>query len=138
MDTSPSLDISVRVGQYVELRDKIKEIEATQDEFLKPYREALEKAGNLLLEHLQNTNTDSVKTQSGTAYRVERVSVSLSDPAAFIDFVVSHNAFELMDRKANAPAVSEFLKKNETLPPGVKYNKLIKIGVRRSGDKVED
>lgn len=138
MDTIGVVDISNSVGQYVALRDKIKEIETTQQEYLKPYRDALEVIGNKMLKHLQDTNTDAAKTSNGTAYISERASVTLTDPKIFMDFVIANSAFELMDRKANAPAVSEFIKAHDTLPPGVKFSKTIRIGVRRSGDKVED
>lgn len=131
-------DAEKRISQYVSLRDKIKALEETHKKAMAPYKEMLDTLGNIVLKHMQDTNVESVKTGEGTAYISERTSVSLQDAEAFMQYVIANSAWELMDRKANAAAVEVFIKKTGGLPPGAKFNKMIKIGVRRAGEKDED
>lgn len=131
-------DAEKRISQYVSLRDKIKVLEETHKKAMAPYKEMLDTLGNIVLKHMQDTNVESVKTGEGTAYISERSSVSLQDAEAFMQYVIANQAWELMDRKANAPAVEAFIKKTGGLPPGAKFNKMIKVGVRRAGEKDED
>lgn len=133
-----AFDAEKYIGKYVILRDKIKALEETHKKAMTPYKDMLEQLGNHVLKHMQDTNVESVKTGEGTAYISERSSVSLQDAEAFMQYVITNQAWELMDRKANAPAVEAFIKKNGGLPPGAKFSKIIKIGVRRAGEKDED
>lgn len=135
---TPAIDVEKRIGQYVSLRDKIKALEDTHKKNLAPYKEMLDQLGNVVLKHLQDTNAESVKTGEGTAYISERTAVSLQDAEAFMAYVITNSAWDLMDRKANPTAVEEFIKKNGGLPPGAKFTKMVKIGVRRPGEKSDD
>lgn len=130
-----AIDLNKRIEQFVALRDKTRAIEETHKAQLEPFKTALETVGNILLDHLQKTGSESVGTEAGTAYISSRQSASLQDPEAFFSYVIANKEYELLDRKANVSAVEEFIKKNGGLPPGVKYSKMLKIGVRRAGAK---
>jgi hypothetical protein len=125
------LDIDVRIKQYIQLRDKIKEVEAKHKEELKPYKQALETLSGVLLTHLQNIGGEGVRTQSGTVYVSEKKSASLADPAAFMDYVVSTERWDLLDRKANVTAVTDYISEFNAPPPGVNYSTMLTVGVRR-------
>lgn len=125
------IDVEKRVGQYVTLRDKIKELDDAHKESMKPYREFLEQLGNILLQHLNATNSESVKTAAGTFYKTMKKSASLEDPEAFMRFVIANGLFEMLDRKANVAAVEEYLEEHKLLPPGVKYTSRYDVNVRR-------
>lgn len=139
-DTTSIVDFDAAryIGKYVSLRDKIKALEDTHKKAMAPYKDMLEQLGNHVLKHMQDTNVESVKTGEGTAYISERTSVTLQDAEAFMQYVITNGKWDLMDRRANAPAVEAFIKATGGLPPGAKFNKMIKIGVRRSGEKDED
>lgn len=121
-----------RVDQFVRLRDKIKEIEERQAAELSPYKEALDKLSALMLQHLNNVGADKVGTEFGTVYRSEKKSATLADKSAFWTYVTTQGLWDLLDYKANAPAVAEFIEKNNIPPPGVNYNVRFTVGVRRS------
>ncbi len=125
-------DIAKRVEQYVKLRDLIKKKEEDHKKALAEAKETLEKLNSLLLAHLNGIGGDSVSTESGTVYRTEKKSASLADAEAFMDFVIANQAFDLIDRKANTTAVEEFIKENDTPPPGVNFSSRFVVGVRRS------
>ena len=126
-----NVQISTRVEQYVALRDKIKFLEAEQKETLKPYQDTLEKLGNVILAHLNETGANSVSTDAGNAHITPRKSATVSDMNAFFEYVKSNNAWDLMDRKANVTTVSEFVEEHGAAPPGVNYSVEMRIGIRR-------
>jgi hypothetical protein len=127
----PIIDMEKRVGQYVALRDKIKAIKERHSQELAPYNEALDKLGNLLLGALNTTHQDSAKTGAGTVYKTEKKSATIADQAAFRRHVIGSQAWDLIDMKANAPAVAAFIEEHQTPPPGVNYTVHIEVGVRR-------
>lgn len=124
-------DIAKRVDQYVKLRDLIKSKDEEHKKAMKPYRETLEQLNSVLLAHLNGINGQSVTTEFGTVYRTEKSSASLADGAAFMDYVIANQAFDLLDRKANVTAVEEFIKENNSPPPGVNYQSRFEAGIRR-------
>lgn len=130
--TDQTPPIETRIGQYVQLRDKIKAEDDAHKEKMKPYREALEKLNGVLLDHLNKIGGDSVKASTGTVYRTVKKTASLEDADSFMRHVIGSEAWELLDRKANATAVEDFVKENGVLPPGVKFNTTQVVGVRRS------
>lgn len=126
-----AIDVEMRVGQYVRLRDKIKELDDAHKESMKPYREMIETLGNMLLGHLNTVNAESIKTASGTFYKTTKKTASLEDPEAFMRFIIANNLFEMLDRKANVKAVDDYIQANQALPPGVKFTERIEVNVRR-------
>lgn len=126
-----NIDINKRVEQYVMLRDQIKEKDDAHKEAMKPAKDALEKLGNLLMDHLNTAGVESVKAAGGTFYKSSKKSASLADADAFMTFVIEKEAFHLLDRKANSTAVEDFTRENGVLPPGVKFSVVSTINVRR-------
>lgn len=128
---APAIDMELRVRQYVQLRDLIKERDDEHKKKMAPYRETLEKLGALLLEHLDTIGGESVKSAAGTVYKTVRKSASIQDGDAFMKYVINSEAWDLLDRKANVTAVEDFAKENGVLPPGVRFTQTNVVGVRR-------
>lgn len=124
-------DISMRVAQYVKLRDLIKIKDKEFKEAMEPYRKTLDDLNGVLLNHLNSIGGNSLNTDAGTVYRTEKKSAALSDSAAFMDYVIANNAFDLLDRKANVTAVVEYMKEHNAPPPGVNFSATHVVGVRR-------
>ena len=127
-----TVDINKRVAQYVSLRDKIKVIKEKHSEELAPYSEMLEQLNTVLLGHLNTVGIDNARTESGTVYKTEKKSAPIKDMAAFWAYVVEHEDWDLVDKKANASAVEDFIAEHNSPPPGVNYNVMHVVGVRRS------
>lgn len=85
-----------------------------------------------MLERLNAVGGDSVKTPHGTAYRTTRRSASIADGAVFRQYVIDNENFDLVDWRANAIAVDDFIKENGVQPPGVNFSSTYTVGVRRS------
>lgn len=120
-----------RVGEFVQLRDKIKQLNDTHKETIKPYVEALAGLNALLVQHLNTVGADNVGTKAGTVYRSTKDSASIADMEAFWGFVEKNDAWELIDKRANVTAVRDFIEENKGPPPGVNFTSVSVAGVRR-------
>jgi hypothetical protein len=120
------------VNQFVRLRDKIKEADDAHKDKMRAAREHQEKLRTKLLERLNELGGDAVKTASGTVYRTTKRSATIADPKVFRDYVKTSSAFDLVDWRANANAVDDFIEQHKSPPPGVNFSISYEVGVRRS------
>ena len=128
---APTIDMDKRTEQYIQVRDMLKALEKEYDEKRKPWLEIKEKLEGIISSFLDTNKLDTVKTKHGTCYTSTRHTATLADPDAFMRYVVENKEFDLLDRRANASAVREFVEKNKSLPPGCNLNALRSLGVRR-------
>lgn len=124
------------VEYYVKLRDTLKIADDKHKEKTRGAREYLEALNGVLRDKLTEAGADSVKTSAGTAYKTLKKSATIADGGVFRQYVIENGAFDLVDMRANAPAVSAFIKENNgEMPPGVNYSTHVEVGVRRPTDK---
>lgn len=126
-----TFDAEKRVSQYVQLRDELKRMDDEHSERKRPLTALKEKLEAQMLEYIQATNSNSISTNAGTMYITPRKSASLADPAAFMEYVVKNNAWDLLDRKANVSAVEDFINEHEAPPPGCNFTTRLTVGVQR-------
>jgi len=132
MTTAPTeTDINIRIGQYIKLRDVIKEQDDAHKAKMQPYREALEKLNAVMLDHLIKIGGDSVSSPAGTVYRTTKRSASLEDSDSFMRHVIGSEDWDLLDKKASVAGVEAFVNEHGVLPPGVKWTSTQVVGVRR-------
>jgi hypothetical protein len=121
VETPTNVDVLVatRITQYRQIVGIIATIEARHEDELKDLKETKNKLSGLIMAFLEQTGQTSAKTPVGTATVATRWTSSLSDPDAFMRYVLEHGAFDLLERRANSTAVKEFVKTHEgQLPPG--------------------
>lgn len=130
-------EISKRVGQFIQLRDKIAAIKKEQEEVLKPHNEALLKLNTLLLDLVTASGADSVKIKGvGTVYKSVKDSATVADGAEFRRFVIGAEAWDIIDWRANAPGVRAYIEENDGAPPpGINFRRSVTIGVRRASSE---
>ena len=128
---TPQIDVEKRVGQYVQLRDLKAEMEAKHDEELKPVKQTMLMIEEELKMALNTMNATNMKTTQGTVSITNKASASAADLNAFWTWVVTQGAFDMLDKKPNVTAITEYVKQNGVPPPGVNYNIRVGIGVRR-------
>lgn len=124
-------DAEKRIRQYVQVRDVLKRLDEEHDAKRKPLVELQQILSGKLQEALTANNATSLKTEAGTCYISTRYTTSLADPDAFMKHVIANGDFDLLDRRANATAVKEYVGKNNSLPPGCNLNAIQTVGVRR-------
>lgn len=126
-------DMEKRTRQFIEVRDKIKQLDDEHNAKIKPLKEIQEILAGRIQQFMSANNLKNLKTAAGTCYTTTRVTASLADPEAFMKYVIDHAQFDLLDRRANSTAVKDFVKKNKALPPGCSLNTIETVGVRRGG-----
>lgn len=130
-------DMELRTAQFIQTRDLIKKIEDETKEKLKPLRQIQELLAGRIQAFMVENSLVNLKTKAGTCYTTTKRTASLSDPDAFMTYVIEHNAFDLLDRRANSTAVQDFVKKFKALPPGCNLNTIETVGVRRGNGSTE-
>lgn len=127
----PTIDVDKRVEQFVRVRDLKAEMKARHDEEMKPLNDAIDMLKLELSTALNMANAENIKTSSGTVSVLTKVTASAADINAFWTWVVTQGAFDMLDKKPNVTAITEYVKQNGVPPPGVNYNVFRDIGVRR-------
>lgn len=123
--------IATRIEQYLLLRKKRQALKEAYEAQEAPFAEMENLLSGLILRHLEAIGADNIKTKNGTCYRSERSTASVSDKQAFMAHVKETGKFELLDCKANAPAVKAYVMEHQGhLPPGVNLNTMVTLGVR--------
>jgi hypothetical protein len=128
----PALDTMVE--NYVRVRDRLKEADEAHKRKTAEARQWMEDQNLAILGRLQAIGVDNVKTKHGTAYRTVKKSATVADGSVFRKFVIDNSSWDLIDVRANAPAVSAWIKAHETPPPGVNYTETEVVGVRRASE----
>ena len=119
------------VDQYVRLRDKLKEADDAHKKKTEQARAYLMMLNGKLLERLAEVGGDSVKTPHGTVYQTTKRTASIADGDVFREYVINNGEFDLVDWRANANAVDDYIKENGAVPPGVNFSTTLTVGVRR-------
>src|SRR5215470_3907442 len=114
--------INKRCAQYIALRDKIAKLDEEHKEKMKPFRELLEQLNGSLLNQLNSIGVENVKTDAGTVYKSKKRSATIADGKAFMDYIIEHKAWDLLDRRANVVAVADHIEEFHSQPPGVNYS----------------
>jgi hypothetical protein len=131
MNAPVTVPISTRIEQFIKLRDKIKADDEEHKKKMEPARDTLKKLEAVILAHLQAAGLDNAKSPAGTAYRSTKKSATIADGEAFWNFVVANKLWDLIDKRANSTAVTDYLEQNKQLPPGINYSTMETLGVRR-------
>ncbi len=121
------------VAKYIELRDKVAEIEAAAKEAAAPFKESMGKIETYFkaIAAPDQEGVDSWKTAHGTVYLSRLTSVKLADPGAYWEYVVANEAWDLVEKRAAKTAVVGFLESNGSLPPGAELSTRIEVNFRR-------
>ena len=139
------------IAEHNKLDDWLKAETKRFGEFLKPHKERLESIGNQLLALSNTQKWDSIKTDSGTAYRSTLLNVSVSPDGgpyknsegnmvigreALLDFALDHwddIGNDLLLVSAQKDSVKRYMEANEGRPPpGVTVAWWTRINIRRS------
>ena len=119
------------VSKYIEFRDAKEAIEKKHKAKLKRINEAMKKIEAMVLEEFNATGQSSAKTEHGTATKMIRTSAKVADRDTFLDFVREEEAWQFIESRVNATAVTEYVEEHDELPPGVDMSKMAWVSFRR-------
>lgn len=130
-----TIRIEDAVQQYITLRDEKERI----DKEAKAKKLELDKKMEIIEKWFfiqgQETGTRSWKTDYGTIYFAPKVSVSVADWDEVVEYIKAFDAFDLLNHSVNKTAVTQYLEKNDALPPGVNYTRYEGLFARKPTKK---
>lgn len=133
MTETPTPNVDAVVEVFIAVRDKLKAMDDAHEQARKEWVDKKEKLSGWLLNFLETNGLANAKTVHGTVHTTTRSSATLADADAFMQYVIAHSEFDLLDRRANATAVKEFVKEHDgNLPPGVNLTTMKTVGVKRA------
>lgn len=127
----PEWTNDVLVDRYIRMRDKIAAIKKEQAAAMAPFTSALDMMGNWLLNELLSRNEESVKTKTGTFFKVLRTSCTVEEWEATLDFIIKNNAWDLLERRVSKTAVVQVMDDTQQPVPGVSITQEYVVNVRR-------
>ena len=126
------MNLDKEIDLYIKLRDWL---EAEADKFkgrTQRARDEMAKIEGQISAFLKETGQKNGATPSGGFYISHKHSVTITDKTEFGRFVMGTGNLDLIDLKANANAVFEFAKENDShFPPGLNPTTVEKIHVTR-------
>lgn len=127
------MSVDIVVERYVKLRDRKAELKKAYEKSVEDIDAGLNKLENYLLKQMQEQGAESIRTGSGTAYISKKTSATVSDKDAFKNFLAEQDdPFVFIDLKANKPAVEEYSKEHQDVPPGINWTVINAVNVRRA------
>lgn len=120
------------VEKYIKLRDAKAKLSQKHKDKVAQIDEILEAIEAALLEQFDQHGIDSVRSEAGTAYTSTRVSASVADWDAVLNYVRDKDLWNLLERRVSKDAVKQFREEHDDLPPGVNWSEEKVINIRRS------
>ena len=129
-DSKPTAEQLTQV--YLKIKDKRTELSAVFKEKDDKLTEQLDKVKKALLVYCKEQGVDSVKTSAGLFYRSAKTRYWTSDWSNMHEFVLEHEAPELLDKRLNQKNMKDFLEENPDLvPKGLNVDSEYVVSVRR-------
>lgn len=117
---------------YVALRQARRQLKAQYEAEDAKYKQGLEKLESIMLDHLNNSGAESVRTEHGTFYKQEVMTPSASDWQLVYDWIKENEAWDLLERRLKVGFVKEFQEAHDgALPPGVSTYRQYVVRVRK-------
>jgi len=126
------MKISDAVQRYMELRDKKSALKAEYDAAKAQIDAKMDKLEALLLGAMDKNGLESFKTPFGTPYVTTRTSVTTADRSVFLEFVKSHEDWDMLEVRPAKAAVEVYVQQHGDVPPGVNLRTERVVNVRKS------
>lgn len=123
------------ISENFKLEDLIKAAQAKFDEWAKPHKARIAEIEGALRERLLARNTNSTKSDSGTAYFSDIMNTKVESVETLFDFVADHWNEVGTDAKINIPiaVVREHMENNNGMPPpGMSISFFKRLNIKRS------
>ena len=125
------MTIEEAVRRYLELRDLKAQLKLNHDEQFRPLDEEMNRIEATFLKHFDEIGIDSMKTKAGTVYTSTRVSVSVADKDALLNYAREHDEWPLIEVRASKQAVEQYVEEHQEPPPGVNIREDRTVNIRR-------
>lgn len=118
------------VKHYIELRDANASIKKESDAKIAENKEKMEQLAVFLQLKAEHDKLEKIPTKYGLVFWTVGARCNLSNSDEFFKFVVEHEAWELLEKRASKVGVGDYIKTHKVVPPGVDYVTIKQINVR--------
>ena len=122
----------VLVDKYIRLRDKKELVKKQHEAELAKYTEAMGYLENKLLDVLNTTNAESLRTRAGTVYKSLRTSCKVETWTLTLHYILEHQAYDLLEHRVNKTAAGQIIEDTKQPIPGVNITQEVTLNVRRA------
>lgn len=119
------------IANFIKLRDRIAEMEKQHEEKLKPFKELRNRLEGMILDHLNQSGLDNIKSDAGTAFRSVLTSAKVDDWGVALDYIRSYELWDLLEARVNKTAVLSIIEETGRTIPGVTVGQIARLNVRR-------
>jgi hypothetical protein len=123
--------VDLVIEKYVETRDLLAEKKRAYDAECADLKALQDKREAWLKGKMDELGVDSFKSAHGTCFIAWKDSATVSDREAFLEYVITHEAWHFLENRVSKTAVKQLLDDGEVPPPGVNYVKIKDVSVRR-------
>lgn len=130
--TAPAVAPEKLVKVYIKMKAKHDEMRIAYEADEKKLKAQMDKVKLALLDFCKVQNVDSVRTGEGLFYRTIKTNYWTNNWKSMHEFIVEHNAPQLLHERIHQTNLKEFLEANpDLLPPGLNVDSEYTITVRR-------
>jgi hypothetical protein len=121
---------------YRKMQARIQELTATYESEVEALKAQQETIKNELKDRMLALGVKSVNTDEGTVILSTKTRYNTQDWDAFKQFVIEHDAVDLLEKRIAQTNMATFLKENPSLmPPGLNSSSEFSISVRKPSHK---
>ena len=125
-------DLSKAVRAYQKIKAKRSELSKEFKDADAELVETQNKIKTALLEHLDSTGVESVRTTEGTFYRSVKTRYWTSDWESMHKFVLENEVPELLEKRVNQTHMRQYLEENpDAVPAGLNVDSEYILSVRK-------
>lgn len=129
----PALDFARIVKAHINIRDARSQLKKQFDEADAELKASQAKLESIMLDHLNKSGSEGVRTEFGTFYAQEEMTPSASDWNALYEWIKEHDAWEALERRIKRTFIKEYAEAHQGgLPPGVSVFRERIVRVRRA------
>lgn len=105
------------VKDYLKAKEVIEGITEAYEDKIAPFKAIMDESKQKLLNICKELGTDGLKTPSGSVTRRVSTNFWTSDWGNFYEFLLAHNAPQLLQQRIHTKNMQDFLSENEVEPP---------------------
>lgn len=126
-----STDYDSLTAVYIQCRDAKEELKREITEKTAPVDSLMKTIEGKLLSMIEESGLESVRTASGTVYKMPKTSAKVADWKIFLDYVKKNDAFDLLVKNVSKDAVKARIEESNEIVPGIDMYTIITVGIRR-------
>lgn len=126
------MDVQKVVKELLMLRDHFKSLKALRSEEDAPFYEREEALKQEVMRRCNAEQRNNQRTNYGTAYLVDDVSITMAEPDSFRDWVREGGHWDCAEIRASKTGVEDYVTDYNELPPGLRREVTVKVNVKRN------